>query len=128
MSFRLFLAAHESSTLFRAVLPGGTFPGPVIRGNKGDRFQINVVDHLTDATMLRSTSIVRCNVPYHTQDLYSSVNSTGMGFFSRKNHLGLMVQRSSHNALLLRAIRSYIIFGRQTKLALFGITLIYVSY
>ncbi|KAF8229613.1 laccase [Tricholoma matsutake] len=40
-----------------AVLPGGTFPGPVIRGNKGDRFQINVVDHLTDATMLRSTSI-----------------------------------------------------------------------
>ena len=45
-----------------AVLPGGTFPGPVIRGNKGDRFRINVHDALTDATMLRSTSIVRHNM------------------------------------------------------------------
>jgi len=44
---------------FRAVLPGGTFPGPVIRGNKGDRFKLTVINNLTDATMLRSTSIVR---------------------------------------------------------------------
>ncbi|KAG6916139.1 laccase, multicopper oxidase, benzenediol:oxygen oxidorectuctase [Tephrocybe rancida] len=40
-----------------AVLAGGTFPGPVIKGNKGDRFQLNVVNHLTDGTMAKSTSV-----------------------------------------------------------------------
>ncbi|KAF9459184.1 laccase 3 precursor [Collybia nuda] len=40
-----------------AVLAGGTFPGPLIRGNKGDRFRLNVTDTLTDPTMLRSTTI-----------------------------------------------------------------------
>ncbi|KII87346.1 hypothetical protein PLICRDRAFT_113151 [Plicaturopsis crispa FD-325 SS-3] len=40
-----------------AVLAEGVFPGPLITGNKGDNFQINVVDGLTDNTMLRSTSI-----------------------------------------------------------------------
>ncbi|KAG6844817.1 Acyl-coenzyme A oxidase 2 [Tephrocybe sp. NHM501043] len=40
-----------------AVLAGGTYPGPVITGKKGDRFQLNVIDALTDNTMLRSTSI-----------------------------------------------------------------------
>ncbi|KAJ7100474.1 yellow laccase [Mycena epipterygia] len=39
------------------VLAGGTFPGPLITGHKGDRFLLNVQDHLTDNTMLRSTSI-----------------------------------------------------------------------
>ncbi|KAJ6547717.1 laccase [Mycena sp. CBHHK59/15] len=39
------------------VLAGGTFPGPLIKGNKGDRFVINVEDHLTDSTMKKSTSI-----------------------------------------------------------------------
>ncbi|TFK34058.1 laccase [Crucibulum laeve] len=40
-----------------AVLAGGTFPGPLIRANKGSRFQLNIIDSLTDNTMLRSTSI-----------------------------------------------------------------------
>ncbi|KAF8075335.1 laccase [Lyophyllum atratum] len=40
-----------------AVLAGGTFPGPVIKGTRGDHFKLNVVDSLTDNTMLRSTSI-----------------------------------------------------------------------
>ncbi|RDB27657.1 Laccase-1 [Hypsizygus marmoreus] len=40
-----------------AVLAGGTFPGVVIKGRKGDRFRLNVIDSLTDNTMLRSTSI-----------------------------------------------------------------------
>ncbi|KAJ7632022.1 laccase 14 [Mycena rosella] len=56
-----------------AVLAGGTFPGPLIKGNKvcnfarrgpdkltssqGDRFMINVEDKLNDATMLTDTSI-----------------------------------------------------------------------
>ncbi|KAF7973388.1 hypothetical protein HWV62_15493 [Athelia sp. TMB] len=39
------------------VLAGGTFPGSLITGNKGDNFQINVQDKLTDETMLLSTSI-----------------------------------------------------------------------
>lgn len=45
-----------------AVLAGGTvadasFPGPLIKAVKGGRFLINVIDHLTDNTMLKSTSI-----------------------------------------------------------------------
>ncbi|KAJ7610637.1 yellow laccase [Mycena polygramma] len=39
------------------VLAGGTFPGPLIKSNKGDTFSINVIDKLTDDTMLKSTSI-----------------------------------------------------------------------
>nr|AID59411.1 laccase 3 precursor [Cerrena sp. HYB07] len=40
-----------------AVLAGGSFPGPLITGNKGDNFQINVVNSLTDADQLKSTTI-----------------------------------------------------------------------
>ncbi|KAJ7860046.1 laccase [Mycena leptocephala] len=40
-----------------AVLAGGTFPGPLIKGNKGDRFRLNVEDKLIDDTMLTDTSI-----------------------------------------------------------------------
>ncbi|KZP11724.1 multicopper oxidase [Athelia psychrophila] len=39
------------------VLAGGTFPGALITGNKGDNFQINVQDELTDDTMLLSTTV-----------------------------------------------------------------------
>ncbi|TFK54463.1 laccase [Heliocybe sulcata] len=39
------------------VVAGGTFPGPIIKANKGDNFQINVEDHLTDNTMLTSTTV-----------------------------------------------------------------------
>ncbi|KAG7450874.1 laccase [Guyanagaster necrorhizus] len=39
------------------VLAGGTLPGPVISGIKGDRFQINVIDGLMDHTMALDTSI-----------------------------------------------------------------------
>nr|AXY79772.1 laccase [Lignosus rhinocerotis] len=40
-----------------AVLAGGTFPGPLITGQKNDNFKINVVDQLTNPTMLTATSI-----------------------------------------------------------------------
>ncbi|KAF8806832.1 laccase [Phlegmacium glaucopus] len=40
-----------------SVLAGGTFPGPVIQGTKGDRFDINVINYLYDDTMDRSTSV-----------------------------------------------------------------------
>nr|BAI66141.1 laccase [Pleurotus salmoneostramineus] len=39
------------------VLAGGTFPGPLIRGNKGDNFRINVINELSDKQMETDTSI-----------------------------------------------------------------------
>ncbi|KAI1786977.1 laccase B [Ganoderma leucocontextum] len=39
------------------VLAGGTFPGPLIQGHKGDRFRVNVIDQLQNETMLTATSI-----------------------------------------------------------------------
>ncbi|KAI0351889.1 laccase [Trametes cingulata] len=41
----------------QAVLPGGTFPGPLVTGNKNDNFQINVLNELTNETMLTGTTI-----------------------------------------------------------------------
>ncbi|KAF7290856.1 Laccase 1 [Mycena indigotica] len=40
-----------------AVTAGGTIPGAIIKANVGDTFQINVIDSLTDKTMLLSSSI-----------------------------------------------------------------------
>ncbi|KAG0702905.1 laccase [Suillus ampliporus] len=40
-----------------ATLAGGTFPGPIIAAQKGDRFAINVVNKLTDDSMFKSTSV-----------------------------------------------------------------------
>ncbi|KAI1791912.1 laccase [Ganoderma leucocontextum] len=40
-----------------AVVVNGVFPGPLITGNMGDNFQLNVVDQLTNHTMLKTTSI-----------------------------------------------------------------------
>ncbi|KAI0781235.1 phenoloxidase [Trametes elegans] len=40
-----------------AVVSNGGVPGPLIAGQKGDRFQINVVNQLSNHTMLKSTSI-----------------------------------------------------------------------
>nr|BAQ25793.1 laccase [Hericium coralloides] len=39
------------------VVAEGIFPGPTISGNKGDNFQINVINELTDTSMLTSTTI-----------------------------------------------------------------------
>ncbi|KAI0360992.1 laccase [Trametes cingulata] len=41
----------------QAVLVNGQSPGPIIAGNIGDRFQLNVIDNLTNHTMLKTTSI-----------------------------------------------------------------------
>ncbi|KAI1790742.1 laccase [Ganoderma leucocontextum] len=40
-----------------AVLADGILPGPLISGQKGDHFQINVINNLSNHTMLKSTSI-----------------------------------------------------------------------
>ncbi|KAI9431522.1 laccase C [Lactarius indigo] len=39
------------------VVAGGTFPGPLIQGNKDDQFSINVTDLLTDTSMNVGTSV-----------------------------------------------------------------------
>ncbi|KAH9839744.1 laccase [Rhodofomes roseus] len=41
----------------QGVLANGTMPGPIIKGNKGDNFQINVIDQLTNTTMNTSTTV-----------------------------------------------------------------------
>nr|AAB63444.1 phenoloxidase [Trametes sp. I-62] len=41
----------------QAVVVNGVTPGPLVKGNMGDRFQLNVIDNLTNHTMLKSTSI-----------------------------------------------------------------------
>ncbi|KAF7351508.1 Laccase A [Mycena sanguinolenta] len=41
----------------QAVLVNGQVPGPLITANKGDEFSLNVIDQLTNETMLLSTSI-----------------------------------------------------------------------
>ncbi|KAJ7105524.1 laccase [Mycena epipterygia] len=41
----------------QAVLVNGQAPGPLIIGNKGDEFNLNVIDQLTNETMLLSSSI-----------------------------------------------------------------------
>ncbi|KAG2146322.1 laccase [Suillus clintonianus] len=38
-------------------LAGGTFPGPIIAAQKGEHFEINVVNRLTDGEMWKSTSV-----------------------------------------------------------------------
>ncbi|KAJ6628271.1 phenoloxidase [Mycena sp. CBHHK59/15] len=40
-----------------SIVINGVFPAPLIKGNKGDRFQLNVHDDLTDASMPRAASI-----------------------------------------------------------------------
>ncbi|KAF7342352.1 Laccase G [Mycena venus] len=41
----------------QAVLVNGGAPGPLITGNKGDEFNLNVIDQLSNETMLLSSSI-----------------------------------------------------------------------
>jgi hypothetical protein len=53
-----------------SVLAGGTFPGPVITAKKGDMFNLNVVNSLTDDSMLRSTSIV-CSSNFSQEIAYN---------------------------------------------------------
>ncbi|KAI1790621.1 laccase [Ganoderma leucocontextum] len=40
-----------------AIVVNGQHPGPLLTGNKGDTFQVNVIDQLTNGTMLKSTSV-----------------------------------------------------------------------
>ncbi|KAF9059617.1 laccase 1 [Rhodocollybia butyracea] len=56
------------------ILANGVFPGPPIVGKKGDNFQINVIDELTNGTMLLSTSI-------HWHGLFQATTNWADGSF-----------------------------------------------
>nr|QPA20086.1 laccase 3 [Amylostereum areolatum] len=60
------------------VLAGGTFPGPMIRGNKGDNFKINVIDELGQKGMDVTTSI-----HWHGIDQKQSVSMDGTAMMSQ---------------------------------------------
>ncbi|KAH9951951.1 laccase [Amylocystis lapponica] len=47
----------REAVLAGATAKSATFPGPIIKGNKGDNFQINVHDQLTDESMNKTTTI-----------------------------------------------------------------------
>ncbi|RDB27353.1 Laccase-1 [Hypsizygus marmoreus] len=47
----------RSAVLVGSTADDASFPGPLITGNKGDNFLLNVIDSLSDDTMLKSTSI-----------------------------------------------------------------------
>ncbi|KAI3604176.1 laccase [Moniliophthora roreri] len=54
------------------IVAEGSFPGPVISGQKGDSFEINVINDLTEESMLTSTSIVSITATSSVQDLEHS--------------------------------------------------------
>ncbi|KAF7431223.1 laccase [Pleurotus ostreatus] len=49
-----------------AVLVEGTYPAPLIAGNKGDHFQLNVINELYDTTMNTDTSIHWHGILHHS--------------------------------------------------------------
>ncbi|KAJ7048951.1 laccase [Mycena amicta] len=92
-----------------AVLANGLLPGPVIRANKGQTFHLNVIDQLTDESMLKSTSIhwhglfqqngfswadgpsfvTQCPIATNHSFLYSFPTGQQAGTFWYHSHLAL---------------------------------------
>ncbi|KAL6306783.1 laccase [Sparassis latifolia] len=77
-----------------AVLAGSTFPGPTITGNKGDKFLINVMNRLTNETMLKTTSVVygtafvtQCPIASGASFLYNFTVPDQAGTFWYHSHL-----------------------------------------
>ncbi|KAJ6573232.1 laccase [Mycena sp. CBHHK59/15] len=89
-----------------AVLANGLVPGPLIAGNKGDQFNLNVIDSLTDETMLLSSSIhwhgffqknsswadgpafvTQCPISQNNSFLYSFSSADQAGTFWYHSHL-----------------------------------------
>jgi hypothetical protein len=89
------LASHCLASLafnffyfLRAITPNGTFPGPTIKLQKGDRVNIPVHNALTDPGMRRSTSIVSLLFSHPRASLVGNLlsyflSSTGMDFSRR---------------------------------------------
>ncbi|KAF7370179.1 Multicopper oxidase [Mycena sanguinolenta] len=87
------------NSLHRTVLAGGTFPGPLITGNKGSHFRLNVEDGLTDITMERSTTI-------HWHSLFQRNTSwaDGAAFVARKY---LQIFRNAQSSRVTRACMTF---------------------
>ena len=116
------------------VLANGTFPGPVISGHKvsiydnihqhtclqyckcqGDNFKINVIDKLTDHSMLKSTSIVS-ELVFMRENLSVAESFFSIGTVSsREERIGLMVRLLLPNVLLRLEIRSCMISMSPTR-------------
>ncbi|KAG6819300.1 hypothetical protein H0H93_013218 [Arthromyces matolae] len=98
-----------------AVLAGtassASFPGPLITANKGDKFQLNVIDQLADTTMLTGTSI-----PF----------SIGTASFRKVLPLQMDLLESTSAPFFLET-RSCINFRFRIRLVPSGITLITVG-
>nr|QPA20088.1 laccase 5 [Amylostereum areolatum] len=60
------------------VVAGGTVPGPLITGNIGDRFQINVFDDLSDTELDTATSI-----HWHGLFQHSTQHADGVSFVTQ---------------------------------------------
>ncbi|KAJ6557732.1 laccase [Mycena capillaripes] len=92
--------------LRQAVLVNGQVPGPLIVGNKGDEFNLNVIDQLTNETMLLSTSIhwhgffqpnnswadgvafvTQCPIAVNNSFLYTFLQNNQAGTFWYHSHL-----------------------------------------
>lgn len=114
-----------------AVLAGGTFPGPLIKGKKvrlltsqsllifksfqGDNFQLSVFNELTNVEMLTDTSIVRQLLLNMISGSQRATYSTGMECFKRAQ-TGRMDLRSSRNVLSRAEIRLTMTLVCLTKL------------
>ncbi|KAJ7106687.1 laccase [Mycena epipterygia] len=92
----------------QAVLVNGQAPGPLIIGNKGDEFNLNVIDQLTNETMLLSSTIhwhgffqpnnswadgvafvTQCPIAVNNSFLYTFPTNDQAGTFWYHSHLGL---------------------------------------
>ncbi|KAI0269346.1 laccase [Gloeopeniophorella convolvens] len=61
------------------VLADGVFPGPIIKGNKGDTFKINVIDELTDTTGLDTAT----SIHWHGIDQHKTNAEDGVSFVTQ---------------------------------------------
>ena len=94
---------------------------------KGDRFELNVIDQLTDTTMFRSTSIVSGCSSQPLDFLTIKHNySIGMEYFNTEL-VFQMVLLESLNVQLFLKIRSCIVSPSQTRQERFGTIHIIVS-
>ncbi|KAJ7099745.1 laccase [Mycena epipterygia] len=103
-----------------AVLAEGLVPGPTIKANKGDTFNLNVIDALTDNTMLRSTSIhwhgffqknnswadgpafvIQCPIAANNSFLYTFPTGDQAGTFWYHSHLSTQYCDGLRGALVV---------------------------
>ncbi|KAJ7660395.1 Cupredoxin, partial [Mycena polygramma] len=110
----------------QAVLVNGQTPGPLITGNKGDEFDLNVIDQLSNETMLLSTSIhwhgffqpnnswadgvafvTQCPIAVNNSFEYTFPTNAQAGTFWYHSHLCLFLVSSSIPGLYILPATQY---------------------